>query len=96
VIVPPVPVNIDLLSPSRVVTDGGSELRLPPGHFLEAPLWQKLDAEQRRLQTAEVRLTAENQSMRKSLQGWQPGFYTLAVVLGGGIVLGYELQKHLQ
>lgn len=98
---PPAPVVIGnagylrLRSSARVMTDGGADLRLPPGYYLDEPNWNKLDAEVRRLQDAETRLTAENQSFRASLGTWQPGWKTLlgAVILGGagGWYLGSKL-----
>lgn len=72
---------IRLLTPSTVVTDGGSELRLEPGVFLPEPDFQKLDDELRRLQVQETRLTAENQSLKESMTpSWY--FYVGAFVAG--------------
>ncbi len=61
---------IRLLSPSTVVTDGGSTLRLDPGVFLPQADYEKLDIELRRLQDQETRLEAENDSLKSSLSGW--------------------------
>lgn len=91
----PSPTYLHMRTPSHVVTDGGSDLRLPPGYFLDEPTHDKVDAEVRRLQDAETRLTAENQSMRKSLDGWQPGFYTLAIAAASAIVLGWYAHDKL-
>lgn len=82
-------------SPSHVTTDGGSNLALPPGYFVDEPTHDLIDTEFKRLQTVETRLTAENKSMRTSLDGWPPGFYTLATVLVGGCVLGYYIHDKL-
>jgi hypothetical protein len=71
---------LHLKSGSSVKTDGGSDLRLPPGYFLTEPDWSKLDAELRRLQNAETRLDAENKSMRKSLDDG-PGWGTLIITV---------------
>jgi hypothetical protein len=46
------------------MTDGGSELDLPPGVFVPEPEWLTLDKEIRRLQDAETRLQAERDSYR--------------------------------
>lgn len=87
---------LQLLSDSVVRTDGGSVLRLPPGRFLTEDLWGKLDAELRRLQTAEVRLTAENASYKASLStGWQPGWWTLLSVVAGAGATGWYLRGKL-
>lgn len=54
-----------------------------------------LDIEWKRLQDAEVRLAAENTSLRSSANAWTPGWITLtsAIVTGlaGGIYLGTKL-----
>lgn len=84
---------LHLLSAAVVITDGGSELRLPPGYYLDEPNWQKLDLEVRRLQDQETRLTAENDFLRGSLSGWQPGWRTLAVTLAVGLVTGAYLHS---
>ena len=69
---------------------------VPEGtHLLTPPAWDRLDVETRRLQTVEVRLTAENSHMRTRLQSWQPGWRLLCIAavvgLGGGIYLGVKL-----
>lgn len=86
---------LHMRSPSTLKTDGGSELRLPPGYFLDEPTYDKLDAETKRLQDAEVRLTAENKSMRQSLSGWQPGWYIIAGFVVSGVALGWYLRDKL-
>ena len=61
---------------------------LPPGRFLAEPTWARLDDEVRRLQDAEVRLTAENASLRKDAAGWRPGWKSLASAVLVGVALG--------
>lgn len=91
---PPVTHEVDLAgpvrlrTPSAVVTEGGASLRLPAGYYLAEPLWNTWELELKRLQTAEVRLTAENDSLRKSAAGWSPGWRTLATALLVGMVAG--------
>lgn len=89
------PLDLHMRTASHVVTDGGADVRLPPGWFLDEASYAALDTETKRLQDAETRLTAENGSLKQSLSGWQPGWYTMASVLLGGLVLGYEIEKHL-
>lgn len=83
-------------SPSTLRTDGGSERRLPPGYFLPEPVWDKLDREVARLQTAETRLSAENASLRDSasaLPGWQAGVAVAALGLLVGGACGWYLAR---
>jgi hypothetical protein len=95
-VAPPPPIAFaHLASGSAVHTDGGSDLRLPPGYFVDAPGWAKLDAETKRLQDAEVRLTAENHSLRAATSGWQPGWRTLALTLATGLAGGWYLHSRL-
>lgn len=79
------------------VTTGDAELHLLGGRVLVVPqlshvlapiAWDKLDAEVRRLQEAEVRLTAENNSLRKTAKEWQPGWKVLLGTLVAGAALG--------
>ena len=96
----PAPPNTPLVwyhvaSSGRLVTDGGTDLRLPAGYFLPEPSWSALDTELRRLQDSETRLAAEVESYKKSTDGWQPGWKTLATAFVAGAVLGYEIQHHL-
>lgn len=63
-------------------------LVLPPGRFVDEDTWQRIDAEHRRLQTAETRLDAENRSLRNTMTGWQPGWKTLVSTLVVGFVGG--------
>jgi hypothetical protein len=81
-----------LLSPSHVVTRGGSELDLPEGYFVPEETWDHLDLELRRLQESETRLRAENEAFRRSA-GWGWGTVALvvgAVAVGAGGVLWIE------
>lgn len=84
---------LHLKTPSNVITDGGTSLRLPPGYFLEEPSWERLDLEVRRLQDRETRLSAENASLRASASGWTPGWKTLGSAVITAFVAGYFLAK---
>lgn len=84
---------VRLLSGSTVRTDGGSVLHLPPGRFLREDLWQTLDAETRRLQDVETRLTATNADLRATLGGWQPGWWALLGAAVAGVGAGWYVRK---
>jgi hypothetical protein len=51
---------------STVTTDGGSTRRLPAGYFLNEEQWRERDEKLKAAEEARTRLTAENQSLRKS------------------------------
>jgi hypothetical protein len=91
------PSNLRITEPALVCTLAHPErcAQLRPGRYLDEERWSLLDAEVRRLQTAETRLTAENQSMRKSLAGWTPGWKTLALALASGLAGGAFLVAKL-
>lgn len=60
------PVIIHLKSDADCVSTKGSHFQLPPGYELDEPTWATKDAEMRRLQDAETRLSAENTSLKAS------------------------------
>lgn len=82
---PPRPVHF--LSPVRVMSDGGADLRRPPGWYVPDAVWDDIDFKVRVLQDDRTRLTAENESLRASADrpgwGWLLGF---AVGTAAGIV----------
>jgi hypothetical protein len=86
---------VHLESASHVRTVNGSESDLPPGYFLDEPTWAKVDADVKATQDLQTRLLAENASMRKTLAGWQPGWYLLVAAGVGGILLGWYAAKKL-
>jgi len=59
---------------------------------MDESTWSRLDTEMRRLQDAETRLTAENESLRESANEIGFGWYALgaALVVGfaGGLYVG--------
>lgn len=79
---------LHIIAPSKLETAKGTKLELPPGYFLDEPTWKRLDDELKRLQEAETRLRAENESFRKSAQEWQPGWKTLLGATLSGIAIG--------
>lgn len=84
--------NVHLNSASSCTTAGGSSITLPPGFFLDEIKHAALDAELRRLQDAETRLSAENVSFRAQAPGWQPGWKTIltTVIVSMAVVLAIE------
>ncbi len=79
-------------SASTIKTDGGSEVRLPPGYFVSEANWAALDAETRRLQDAETRLATENTTLRAEAERLPFGWGTvvalgLAFAAGGAAAL---------
>lgn len=71
-------------TPSKVVTEGGSELSLPPGVFFPQDDFDRLDAEMKRLQEAETRAAAERKVLLERARGgsgWVVGM-ALGVALG--------------
>ena len=79
--------NLHLATSSTVITDGGTSLRLPPGYFLDESKHGQVDAEFKRLQDQETRLTAANGSLLKSASGFTPGWMAAvaAFVVGGAV-----------
>lgn len=93
---PYVPAPLEVLhlkSSSTARTDKGSDLRLPPGYFMDEPKFAQLDSELKTLQDARTRLEAENASLRKSASqdisfGWIALSTALVLGLSGGYYLG--------
>lgn len=86
----PLPEVIPVTEPITLRSDGGAELRVPPGFYVPAPTWSALDEELKRLQTTETRLQAENKSLRASASDG-PGWATIILsvtAMGAGIGLG--------
>lgn len=86
------PLNLRIVSGFTATTDAGIVLRFPPGvHVLGEPEWGAIDAEVRRLQDAEVRLTAENESLRVTpIERPRPWWAVVGASVGliAGIVIG--------
>lgn len=87
----PAPTPVRLLSAAQCRTEGGTDLQLEPGRYLPEPVWSSLDFEVRRLQTAETRLTAENNEFRRSARdgaGVWSHIVTAGAALAAGIGIG--------
>ena len=76
-------------TPAHCDTDGGAHVDLPPGFFYDEAARAALDAEFKRLQDAETRLTAENGSLRRSADPLPIGWKTLVAGLSAGVVGGF-------
>lgn len=89
----PAPAFVHVKSPSRLETDKGTKLRLPPSYILDEPSWSKLDTEHKQLEDDRTRLTAENKSLRESAAHWKPAWYWIASATIGGIAIGWSVHK---
>ena len=80
--------TLRIRTPSTITTDGGSTVRVPPGFFVPDPVWQEIDDEWRRLQDAETRLRAENESYLKTIEDHR---WKLVIGVVAGVVVGWGL-----
>lgn len=78
-----------LKTPSTVKTDAGSELKLPPGYFLDEISWRERDEKLKALEESDTRLRAQNASLRASATEVSFGWRTLGVVLLVGVAAGF-------
>lgn len=78
---------LHLLSGGKCTSGTGVEFELPPGFFLAEPEWQKLDDEVKRLQSQEIRLTAENDVYKEHTSSW---WAPLLVGIGVGMLASYK------
>lgn len=88
-------VFLHIQSKSHLTTDGGSQVDLPPGYFVDEPGWTALDTSFKSNQDDITRLNAENQSLKTSMSDWQPGWKLIVGAIVLGVVGGYELKAHL-
>lgn len=96
---PYVPAPLEVLhlkTSSTARTDGGTDLRLPPGYFLDEKKYEAVDDELRILQDERTRLKAENASLRASADdGISFGWYALGTALVLGFAGGYYVSTKL-
>jgi hypothetical protein len=90
-----------LRSAARVTTEGGTVLDLPPDWLLISPAkWEDIDAETRRLQDQETRLTTENKYLKNhagtssASAWWVAGAFVLGAV-GGVVWWEYDLKERI-
>lgn len=93
----PAPLEVLHLKTSTTArTDGGTDLRLPPGYFLDEKKYEAVDDELRILQDERTRLKAENASLRASADGGITfGWYALGTALVLGFAGGYYVSTKL-
>lgn len=87
--------RLRMRDPSVLTLKSGNRLALPAGRFIVEPRFEEDEAELKRLQEAEVRLTAENKSLRASTSGWQPGWKTLTATMITGVLAGLYIRDRL-
>lgn len=75
-----------LKSPSTLKTEKGSELKLPPGYFLDEETWRERDERMKRLEEDRTRLGAENRSLRDSKVSIRPYLFTFVIGAAAGFV----------
>lgn len=68
---------------------------LPPGHFVDAATWSRLDDMIVTTEDAVTRLSAENKSLRSTLAGWSPGWLTLTTTLLVGASAGWYVHNKI-
>lgn len=77
-------------SPTTCTTTGGTTLSVPAGWILvPPPYWAALDLEMKRLQVVEIKLTAENKSLKTSLMKRPIPWYYVAGAISLGFTAGY-------
>lgn len=86
---------VHLNTPTTGKTDGGTDLRLPPGYFLDEPTYLEKDTELKESQPIITRLKAENESFRKTTQSWQPGWKTLITTALVGFAGGWYIHSKI-
>jgi hypothetical protein len=81
--------------PGQLLAPNGKTYFLPVGtHILDGTSFEKIEDETRRLQTQEIRLKAENESLKKSLGG--PGWGTVLIVALGATALGFTVNHFVE
>jgi hypothetical protein len=84
---------LHLVSGSTVTTDGGTTVILPPGAYVLTPeTWDLLDDEVTRLQAAETRLRAENDTFRRIARAAGPGWGTITLA-ASALLAGMAVQR---
>lgn len=87
---------LHLKRPTTGRTDGGTDLRLPPGYFLDEAKYEAVDDELRILQDERTRLKAENASLRESAKDWSPPWWLIATAFAAGTSAGVYVTLKLK
>lgn len=74
-------------SPSVITTEKGSELKLPPGYFMDEPTFKDLDLRLKTLEENDTRLRAENQSLRKTAD--EIPWKVIGSAIAFGVLVGF-------
>ena len=91
-------------TPHLRLSTGSGELRGPNGklyvipqgsHIVTGEVWDEREISLTGLQEDKIRLEAENLSMRRTTDNWQPGWRTLALTLASGIAAGWYISHKL-
>lgn len=85
---PPPSDHLRMKDASTLILKSGRTLDLSPGRYITEEKFSAFELETKRLQEAEIRLKAENESLRKSAEGWRPGWKILAGAVLTGIGVG--------
>lgn len=84
--------------PGELIAPNGQRYYLPVGtHILDSITWDKLDQDVKATKDDNTRLKAENESLKRSLSSWSPGWGTLIVLTTLTIAVGgtaYYLDHH--
>jgi hypothetical protein len=79
-------------TPFRLISDGGTDIRLPPSYILTEPTYKYLDLRLKTLEDNETRLTAENKELKEGAtkKHW---IYLGTIFVAGVLVGGYMVHK---
>lgn len=75
-------------TPARIITEGGSDVSVPPGRYIPEPEWLQLDLKVKQIEDDRTRLQAENKVFREESG---PGWITIGILISafaGGIYVG--------
>lgn len=73
----------------ELIGPDGKRYFLPVGtHILDGTSWDKLDQDVKETKNLVTRYKAENESLKRSLTAWQPGWGTLIVMTSLALAIG--------
>lgn len=68
---------------------------LMPGRFVDEGTWGRIDEALRTTENEATKLRAENTSLRKSAEAWQPGWITVLTLIASGFAGGWYAHSRL-